>query len=288
MLKQTIKLNCGLDMPRLALGTWHVEDDAASHAVKNAIQLGYRHIDTAHTYDNEHGVGEGIRASGIARENIFVASKVAAEHKSYNKTLESIDHSLRALGLDYLDLMTIHTPQPFSLIGQTEDRFFDENIQAYRALEDACAAGKVRAIGVANFTIEDLQNILDNCSIVPAVNQMLAHVSCVPFSLMDFCVEHGIQPEAHSPIARGEIDRISGVASMAAKYGATVAQLCIRYVIQLGMVALPKSVNPEHMRQNATLDFTISRADMDILSATSQGYDAHRCTSYLFGSLLFE
>ena len=268
ILEETFTLNSGIEVPKLALGTWLIDDALVADAVKAAVEIGYRHVDTAQAYGNERGVGEGVRTCGVPREELFVVSKVAAEHKTYAEAAAGIDGTLHAMELDYLDMMIIHSPQPWAEVNQSDDRNFEGNVEAYRALEDAMAAGKLRAIGVSNFQIDDLQNILDNCSTVPAVNQVRAHVGSIPFDLMEFCAEKGIRMEAYSPIAHGEAGRIEGIAAMAEKYGVTIAQLCIAYVLQLGMIALPKTANPERMRENASLDFEIAPADMDVLNAT--------------------
>lgn len=197
-------------------------------------------------------------------------SKVAAEHKTYEEAAAGIDRTLETMGLDYLDMMIIHSPQPWKEVNQSDNRYPEGNVAAYRALEDALAAGKLRAIGVSNFLVDDLRNILDNCTVVPAVNQVLAHVGNIPAEVARFCADNGILVEAYSPIAHGEADRIDGVPEMAAKYGVSVAQLCIRYVLQLGMVALPKTTNPERMRENASLDFEISAEDMATLNAAAK------------------
>lgn len=270
MLNETYTLNNGIQIPKLALGTWLIGDDAVADAVKSAIEIGYRHIDTAQAYDNERGVGEGVRTSGTSREELFVVSKVAAEHKDYKSAAKSIDQTLSTMGLDYLNMMIIHSPQPWAQVNQSDDRFFEGNIEAYRALEDAYTAGKLHSIGVSNFLEADLQNILDNCTVKPAVNQVLAHVGNIPVSLMQFCQANDIQMEAYSPIAHGEANRIEGIDQMAEKYGVSVAQICIRYVIQLGMIALPKTSNPERMRENASVDFVISTEDMEVLNATTK------------------
>ena len=277
MLEETYTLNNGVTVPKLALGTWLIDDDKVADAVRAAVEIGYRHVDTAQAYGNERGVGEGVRTSGVARDQLFVVSKVAAEHKTYAQAAAGIDATLAAMGLDYLDMMIIHSPQPWAVVNQSDDRYEAGNIEAYHALEDALAAGKLRAIGVSNFQQHDIQNILDNCSVVPAVNQVLAHVGNVPAGLAAFCAGKGIRMEAYSPIAHGEAARIEGIGEMAAKYGVSVAQLCIRYVIQLGFIALPKTANPERMRQNAALDFQIADDDMATLNATGglADYGAH-------------
>lgn len=266
ILEETYTLNNGVAIPRLALGTWLIDDAQVGDAVRSAVEIGYRHIDTAQAYANERGVGEAVRSCGVAREDLFVVSKVAAEHKTYQEAAAGIDRTLATMGLDYLDMMIIHSPQPWVEVNQSSDRYFQGNVEAYRALEDALSAGKLRAIGVSNFLVDDLQNILDSCSVVPAVNQVLAHVGNVPVEVAQFCANHGIAVEAYSPIAHGEAGRIEGIADMAAKYGVSVAQLCIRYVLQLGMIALPKTANPARMKENASVEFQISDEDMAVLN----------------------
>lgn len=257
-------------IPKLGLGTWLIADSQAADAVKAAIKIGYRHVDTAQAYGNEAGVGDGVRACGIARENIFVTSKVAAENKTYKSAAESIDESLKKSSLDYFDLMIIHSPQPWAEFRDDKKRYFEENKEVWRALEDARKAGKLRAIGVSNFLIDDLKNILEDCKIKPAVNQVLTHISNTPIELINFCKENGILPEAYSPIAHGEAFKIGLISDMAKKYGVSAAQLCVRYVLQLGMVALPKTANPEHMRENANVNFEISADDMQKLISTEK------------------
>lgn len=264
VLNEKYKLNNGIKIPKLGLGTWMIPDNEADSAVKSAVKLGYRLIDTAQAYGNESGVGSGIRNCGVSRDEMFVTSKVAAENKTYDSALSSIDESLKKTGLDYLDLMIIHSPQPWDEF-RAEKRYFEENKEVWRALEDACKAGKVKAIGVSNFLADDLQNILDDCKIKPAVNQILTHISNTPLELMNLCAENGILCEAYSPIAHGEALKNRVIAETAAKYGVKPAQLCVRYVLQLGMVALPKTANPEHMKSNSDVDFVISDSDMDLL-----------------------
>ncbi len=264
---ETFKLNDGRDIPVLGLGTWMIAADKTAQAVREALNLGYRHIDTAQAYGNEAEVGEGVRTSGIPREEIFVTTKIAAEHKTYESAAQSIDDSLAKMGLDYIDLMIIHSPQPWAEWRDSNKNFDDGNLAAWRALEDAQKAGKVKSIGLSNFLTTDVQNILDNGSVTPAVNQILTHVGNTPLDLIDFCQKHNILVEAYSPIAHGEALKSPAIVAMAEKYNVSVAQLCIKYVIQLGLVALPKTANPEHMKSNATLNFTISDADMEALKS---------------------
>ena len=265
MFNEYLTLPNGIKVPQLALGTWLIDDDKASDAVKAALDIGYRHIDTAQAYANERGVGEGIRTSGINREDVFVTTKVAAEHKDYKSAAEGIDGSLKALGLDYIDLMIIHSPQPWVEVNQSDNRYPEGNLEAWRALTDAYKAGKIRTIGVSNFLQDDIENIWNNAEIKPMVNQVLCHISNTPLELIEYCQNKGIVMEAYSPVAHGEALRIPAIAQMAEKYGVSVPQLCIRYDIQLGMIVLPKTANPVHMKSNADVDFVISDEDMEIL-----------------------
>ena len=265
MFNQIITLSNEVKVPQLALGTWLIDDDMVADAVRAAIDMGYRHIDTAQAYANERGVGEGVRTSGIKREDIFVTTKVAAEHKDYKSASEGIDNSLKEMGLDYIDMMIIHSPQPWVEVNQSENRYYEENLEAWRALTDAYKAGKLRAIGVSNFLQADIDNIWNNAEVKPMVNQVLCHISNSPLELIKYCQEKGIVMEAYSPVAHGEAMKIAAIADMAKKYGVSVPQLCIRYDIQLGMIVLPKTANPEHMISNADVDFVISDEDMEIL-----------------------
>ena len=265
MYDKKLKLNNGVEIPQLGLGTWFIDDSKAADAVKAAVKLGYRHFDSAQAYGNERGVGEGIRTCGIPREELFVVSKVAAEHKTYEEAKAGIEETLRKMKLDYLDMMIIHSPQPWAKVNQCEDRYFEGNRAAWRALEDAYKAGKLKAIGVSNFQIEDIENIAKTCEIQPMVNQILLHISNTPMELVEYCRKHNIVVEAYSPIAHGEILGQPEIAAMAARYGVTVPQLCIRYVLQLGTVALPKTANPAHMKANADVNFEITAEDMEAL-----------------------
>ena len=273
MFNKSMKLNNGVVIPQLALGTWLIDDEKVTDAVKSALQMGYRHIDTAQAYGNERGVGEGVRQSGIPRDEIFITSKVAAEHKSYESAAKSIDDTLALMKMNYLDMMIIHSPQPWKEVNQSENRYKKENQEVWRALEDALEAGKLRAIGVSNFLEEDVQNILKTARIKPQVNQILAHISNTPLDLIQYCQNEGIAVEAYSPVAHGEALKNPKIVAMAKKYGVSVAQLCIRYCIQLDMIVLPKTANPDHMRENADLDFEISQEDMKELLAIDKIQD---------------
>ena len=264
ILGETYTLSNDVAIPKLGLGTWFIDDDKAADAVKAAIEIGYRNIDTARAYGNERGVGEGVRTSGVPREELFVSTKLAAEIKDYDGAVAAIDGSLQTMGLDYVDLMLIHSPQPWDDFRGGD--YTDGNRQAWKALEEAHQAGKLRAIGVSNFLQTDLESLLETATVVPHVNQLLVHAGNTPSELIAYCESKGILVEAYSPIAHGEILKNPHVKAMADKYGVTVPQLCIRYTLQLGTaVSLPKTANPEHMRTNAEVDFEIADEDMDVL-----------------------
>lgn len=274
ILNETYTLSNGVQIPKLGLGTWFIRDKDAPEAVRQAVKLGYRHIDTAEAYANEVGIGEGIRTCGLPREQIFVNSKVIAEAKTYEDVMKQIDESIAKMNVGYIDMMIIHSPQPWSQWRKAKNRYFAENIEVWRAMEDAYKGGKLKAIGVSNFLVDDLQNILDHCEIKPMVNQILCHISNTPLDLIDFCEKNDILVEAYAPIAHGRVLKNKEIAAMASKYGVTIAQLCIRYDLQLGTVALPKTANPDHMKENAAVDFVISDADMETLKhfAPIKGY----------------
>ncbi len=264
ILHDTYTLSNGVEIPKIGLGTWFIDDHDAARAVRDAVAIGYRHIDTAQAYGNEAGVGDGVRACGEPRDEIFVTSKLAAETKSYDEAAAAIDQSLATTELDHLDLMLIHSPQPWDEFGD-EDRYFDGNREAWRALEDAHDAGKLRAIGVSNFQQPDIDNIVTSCRVAPMVNQLLAHVANTPTDLIGYSREQGMLVEAYSPIGHGELLKNQQVAAVADRYGVSVPQLAIRYTLQLGLLPLPKTANAEHMRSNADVDFEITEADVDTL-----------------------
>lgn len=264
---KVLNLSNGVEIPQLAFGTWKIPDNEVSAAVENALAIGYRHIDTAQAYHNEAGVGEGIRKSGVKREQIFVNSKVEAEIKDYANAKKSIDDTLLRMKLDYLDMMIIHNPQPWIEVNQSDDRHFEGNLEAWRALEEAMKAGKLRAIGVSSFQPEDLNNLIANSDVKPMANQILCHIGATPKPLIDFCQQNGIVVESFSPVAHGEALNNEVIKKMAAKYQVSVAQLCIRYDWQLNTVVLPKSTNPVHMKENSELNFVINDEDMKTLEA---------------------
>lgn len=269
ILNETYTLSNDVEIPRLGLGTWLIGNDVVAQAVRDALRIGYRHIDTAQAYSNESGVGDAIKASGTDRQDIFVTTKLAAEVKTYKEARASIDASLGRMGLDYVDMMLIHSPQPWAQFGG-KDRFFEGNREAWRALEEAYKAGKLRAIGVSNFQQPDIDNILGVCNVKPMVNQILVHVSNTPMALIRYSQDKGLLVAAYSPIGHGEILKNREIKAVADRYEVSVPRLSIRYVLQLGLLAIPKTANPEHMKTNADVDFVISEADMELLKHMEQ------------------
>ncbi len=268
ILHDTFTLSNGVSIPKLGLGTWFIADDKAAQAVCDAVAIGYRHIDTAQAYENERGVGAGLRSCGVPRDELFVTTKLRAEFKTYTASTAAIDGSLRDLGLDHIDLMIIHSPQPWAKFKDGE-HFFEGNLEAWRALEDAYKAGKLRAIGVSNFDPVDVDNLLENGSVKPMVNQVLAHVGNTPVSVIAHGRANGVLIEAYSPVAHGAILNEPSIAALAGKYGVSVAQLCIRYCLELGMLPLPKTANPAHLRENAAVDFKIAADDLETLKTAA-------------------
>ena len=264
ILEEKYTLSNGVEIPKLGLGTWMINNGIVGQAVVDAVKIGYRHIDTAQAYHNESGVGEGVKACGVKREDIFVTTKLGASIKSYKKAVDSIDKSLKSLCIDYIDMMIIHSPQPWTKF-RGEDHYFEGNREAWRALEEAYKAGKLRAIGLSNFEKIDIDNILESCSVKPVVNQILAHIGNTPFELIKYTQDKGILVEAYSPVAHGVLLKNQEVTKIAEKYNVSIPQLCIRYTLQMGLLPLPKTANPAHMKNNADVDFVTSEEDMDYL-----------------------
>ncbi len=254
-------LTNGVKIPEVGYGTWLIKNDVAYECVRNAIDAGYTHIDSAQAYGNEENVGRAIRECGLPREKIFLTTKVQAEIKDYEKAKKSIDKSLEILGLDYIDLILIHCPQPWALF-RGKRRFFKENKEVWKALEEAYEEGKVKSIGVSNFLVDDLENILEDCKIKPMVNQILCHIGNTPIDVIKFCQENDIVVESYSPIAHGAALKNPAIIKMADKYNVSVAQLCIKYTLQLDTISLPKASSKEHIIDNLKLDFEISEEDM--------------------------
>jgi len=257
-----VTLNNGVTMPQLGFGVFQVPDQETTAAVSHALEAGYRSIDTAAIYGNERGVGKAIADSGIAREDLFVTTKLWNEHQGYDTTLAAFDASLDKLGLDHVDLYLIHWPTP------ARDLYLD----TYRALEKILADGRTRAIGVSNFQVSHLRRLLDHTGITPAVNQVELHPGLQQQELRAFHAEHGIATEAWSPLAQGAVLGDEAVVRVAEAHGVTPAQVVLRWHLQTGNIVIPKSVTPERIRQNLDVfGFQLTPADLAALAGLDRG-----------------
>lgn len=263
VLDQTFTLATGAPIPAIGFGTWQVPDGPATYdAVTAALAAGYRHIDTARAYGNEASVGRAIADSGLARDEVFITTKLPAEIKDYATAVTSFEQSLAALGADHVDLYLIHAPWPWEAMGTD---CAAGNAEVWRAFEEFFADGRARAIGVSNFSVDDLQKLARASRLTPAVNQISFFVGRTQDQTLAYCRDHDILVEGYSPLATGAILDSPEIASIAEKYGRSVAQVCIRYVLQKGVLPLPKSTTPSRIAENVDLDFEISAADMELL-----------------------
>ena len=264
-LTETATLANGNKIPTVGFGTWLLKDGEECYdAVAEALRVGYRHVDTARAYRNEASVGRAVRDSGIPREELYITSKLPAEAKSYEKALEEFETTMSEIGLDYLDLYLVHAPWPWDEMGKD---CREENKQIWKAMEEFLASGRVKAIGVSNFDPDDLASLLPACTVKPMVNQIRWFIGLDPSATVEACAANGIVVEAYSPFAHGLIVNHPEIADIAARYGVSAPQLCIRYLLQKGAVVLPKATTPSHIQQNAELDFEISAEDLDVLEA---------------------
>lgn len=258
-LNDCYTLSNGVKIPCIGFGTWKAADgEVAASSVKAAIESGYRHIDTAAGYDNEGSVGKGIKESGISREEIFVTSKVKNSERGYKTTLAAFDKTMTDLGLDYLDLYLIHWPASFSRFEDWEQI----NLDTWRAMTELHKAGKIRSIGVSNFMPHHLKALMET-EVAPMVNQIEFHPGQMQPETVDFCKKNNILVEAWSPLGSGRMLENPTLTEIAAKYGKSVAQLCVRWCLQNGTLPLPKSVTPSRIKENGEIfDFTLDDEDM--------------------------
>lgn len=251
-IKECSILSNGVKMPWLGFGTFKVpEGKVVEEAVKEALRLGYRHIDTAAIYKNEEGVGQAIKDSRVPREEIFLVSKVWNTDQGYESTLKAFETSLKKLQTDYLDLYLIHWPKAL-------------NKETWKALEQLYKEGRVKAIGVSNFKLHHLEELLEDAEIIPMVNQIEFHPQFPQTEIMEICKKHNIQLEAWGPLMQGKIFEIPLMRELAEKYNKTISQIALRWDLQMGVVTIPKSITPERIKENMNIfDFEISKEDMD-------------------------
>ena len=266
---KNIVLNNGVEMPQVGYGVYQVSPEECERCVSDALKVGYRMIDTAQAYHNEEGVGAAVKKSGIPRGDLFLVSKIWISNYGYEKAKESIDESLRRLGTDYIDLMLLHQP-------------FCDRYGAYRALEEAYKEGKLRAIGVSNFYPDHFIDLASNVEIVPAVNQVETHVFDQQIEAQKYMKEFGTYMMAWAPLAEGRNNFFTNTVleGIGRKYGKSVAQVALRWLVQRDVIIIPKSTHVERMEQNLDIfDFTLSDDDMAEISrldtATSLFFDHH-------------
>lgn len=254
----TVTLNNGVKIPQIGLGVFQVPDDGTQACVETALELGYRHVDTAAAYYNEEGVGAAVRASGLPRDEVFVTTKLRNGDQGYEKALRAFENSRQALGLDVVDLYLIHWPVPSR----------DLYVETWRAFEKLLAEGAVRAIGVSNFLPEHLDRLVSESEVVPAVNQVELHPTFRQPATVERSRAHGIVPEAYSPLGQGADLEAPTVVRIAGELGVTPGQVVLRWHVQHGVILIPKSVNPERMATNVDLfSFSLSPAQMADIDA---------------------
>jgi len=255
----------GVQIPSIGFGTWQIPDGAVAYdAVTAALAAGYRHIDTARAYGNEGSVGRAIADSGIPRDQIFLTTKLPAEVKDYDGAVASFETTLAALGMDHVDLYLIHAPWPWTAMGTD---CAAGNAEVWRAMQEIHEAGRARAIGVSNFSVTDIEKLVAASRLAPQVNQIRFFIGNTQDEVASYCRANEILVEGYSPLATGSILDNADVRAIAQTYGRSVAQLCIRYVLQKGALPLPKTTTPSRMTENADIDFEISAADMATLDA---------------------
>lgn len=257
MTPSLVTLNDGRMMPQLGLGVWRTPQEVAAEVVKTALEAGYRSVDTAAAYGNERGVGEGLRAAGVARDDIFLTTKLWNDNQGFDATLTAFDKSLGRLGLEAIDLYLIHWPAPKK----------DLYVESWKALVRLKEEGRAKSIGVSNFQPEHLQRIIDETGVVPAVNQVELHPSFQQRALREFHAKHGIHTESWSPLGQGKQLEDPVVVEIAAKHGRTPAQVVIRWHLESGLIVIPKSVTPSRIVENSKVfDFKLDAGDMEMLA----------------------
>lgn len=262
-LEKTYTLSNGVKIPQIGFGTWQIkEGDEAYDSVLLALKNGYRHIDTAAAYGNEVSVGKAVKDSGISREEIFITSKLRSAIRDYDDAVREIKESLERLDTPYIDLYLIHHPTPWT---QKHIDFSKENVEIWRAITESYERGELRSIGISNFNIAQTKNLIDNSHIVPMVNQIPYFIGLDQKEIIDYCNLNNIFIEAYSPLGIGFLLDNEDIKTIADKYNKTVAQVCIKYLLQKNTAPLPKSTHEHRMIENSDVDFDITKEDMDFL-----------------------
>ena len=265
-LSPVIELNDGHRIPQIGLGTWPLDDTQAAAAVVQAVEAGYRHIDTAVKYGNETGVGDGVRASGLDRSELFITTKLDGEFQGQDRAVAGLEGSLKRLGLDYVDLLLIHWPLPRR----------DEFISTWKTFERLQAEGKVRSIGVSNFKPAHLERLMDACDVVPAVNQIQVSPTITRIVDIAYNRRHGIATESYSPLGAGsDLLNAPVLGRIAQKHGKTPGQIVLRWHVEQGLVAIPKSANPQRMKENLGIfGFALDTDDITSIATLDGGEES--------------
>lgn len=262
-LTDTFPLYNGVEMPCVGLGTWQSPDDTARNAVLSALSHGYRLIDTAAAYGNERGVGQAIAQSGLAREEIFVTSKLRNAAHGYKATMEAFEGTMERLGLEYLDLYLIHWPNPV----QFRTHWEESTAGTWTAFEELYKAGRIRAIGISNFMPHHIETLMKTATVKPMVNQLKLCPGITQPEIVTYCKEHGILVEAYSPFGTGMVFADESMKQLSIKYGKSIGQICLRWSLQMGFLPLPKSANPMRIKENSEIfDFELTPEDMDVIA----------------------
>ncbi|TCS41379.1 aldo/keto reductase [Reinekea marinisedimentorum] len=263
-INSTYKLNNNVEIPKLGYGTFQTpDDDSGAEAIAKAIEIGYRHIDTAQSYRNEESVGKAIKLAGVDRKELFITTKIANAIDGYDNTIQSLDESLEKLGVDYLDLVLIHWPSP----QRFRDHWQQRNREVWRAMESYYQQGKIRAIGISNFRTHHINELLKTATIKPAVHQIRLCPGDVDAQTVEISRQHDMLLEAYSPLAQGLIFKVDEIQAIADKYSKNAAQVCLRWSLQMGFLPLPKSVTVERMQANMDIfDFELTVDELNLLT----------------------
>ncbi len=264
-LTDTYVLHNGVKIPCVGFGTWQTPNgETAVSAVKDALKVGYRHIDTAAGYGNEESVGVAVKESGIPRKEIFVTSKLQNSHHGYDLTMQAFEETMAKLDLGYLDLYLIHWPNPIKF----RDHWEEANAGTWKAFEELYEAGKIRAIGISNFMPHHIDALLKTAKVVPMVNQIRLCPGETQPETSQYCRQHNILLEAYSPLGTGQVFEVPEMKTLAEKYGKSIAQICLRWSLQMGYLPLPKSVTPSRIKENAEIfDFELSAEDVETIAS---------------------